>query len=365
MTIADELIQRVFTYPKERPRSLMRMESVDELQGQLHKNFATVHVAGTNGKGSVTHKIAKALELSGKKVGRFTSPHIRSFRERIAINSELILESAIEELLPPLFQKLADHYLEPSFFEVITALAFAYFAKEKVDIAVIETGIGGRLDATNVITPLVSVITSVGFDHTHMLGTSLEEIAREKGGIKKKGVPLVLGSTIKERELLSLPDVIRAEEKSGFYDFENRSTAKAALELLGVPQQAILEGILETPACRFEILNRGTEIVLDVAHNPTAMVRLIEALETFFPGRSYRFVVAFSQDKDKRSMLQTLSEKGEIHLVSTDHPRLAPADEPLRAGLAKALFLSTVKKEVLVICGTFFIMDEVRQFLKS
>lgn len=171
---------------------LENMKEFDRLLGNPSQKFRSVHVTGTNGKGSVTCKIANALQRSGYKTGVFVSPHISCFRERITVNGEMISEREIEDMMPEIFQK-CDKIGNLSFFELITGLAYKYFAEKKIDVGVIEVGLGGRLDATNIINSEMSVITSIGLDHQGILGSTIQEIAREKSGIIKRGKPVVVG----------------------------------------------------------------------------------------------------------------------------------------------------------------------------
>ena len=162
-----------------------------EKLGDPQKKFRSIHVGGTNGKGSLSHMLAAILQTAGYKTGLYTSPHLYDFRERIRINGEMIPESFVIEFTQKMKRMIKE--IEPSFFEITVAMAFDHFAKEKVDVAIIEVGLGGRLDSTNIITPELSVITNIGWDHMNMLGNSLEEIAVEKAGIIKKGVPVLIG----------------------------------------------------------------------------------------------------------------------------------------------------------------------------
>jgi len=174
--------------------------ALDEHLGHPHKKYLTIHVAGTNGKGSCAHTLSAVLQMCGYKVGLYTSPHLVDFSERIRINGQPISEDYVVEFVEkhkPFFEPL-----QPSFFELTTAMAFKYFADMDVDIAVIEVGLGGRLDCTNIITPILSVITNIGLDHTQFLGTSLEQIAMEKAGIIKKNVPVVVGETTPETRMV-------------------------------------------------------------------------------------------------------------------------------------------------------------------
>ena len=165
-----------------------------EFLGNPHTKFKSIHIAGTNGKGSVSHMLAAIFQTAGYKTGLYTSPHLKDFRERIKVDGEMISENFVidfTEKIKPLIIEI-----EPSFFEITVAMAFDYFEKEKVDIAIIETGLGGRLDSTNIITPELSVITNIGMDHMNLLGDSLEKIAFEKAGIIKQGVPVVIGEVL-------------------------------------------------------------------------------------------------------------------------------------------------------------------------
>lgn len=169
--------------------------ALDHLFNHPHKNFKTVHVAGTNGKGSVSHMLASVLQQAGYKVGLYTSPHLKDYRERIRVNGSMITEEAVSRFLDRFIQLNKEANIEPSFFELSVLMAFDYFSSEKVDIAVIEVGLGGRLDSTNIITPEVAVITNISFDHTNLLGSTLPAIAAEKAGIIKHRVPIVIGET--------------------------------------------------------------------------------------------------------------------------------------------------------------------------
>ncbi|HEY0900183.1 MAG TPA: Mur ligase family protein, partial [Sphingobacteriaceae bacterium] len=162
-----------------------------ERLGDPHNKIKTIHVGGTNGKGSTSHMLAAILQSAGYKTGLYTSPHLRDFRERIRVNGQMIHEEAVIAFVES--QKANIEEIQPSFFEVTVAMAFDHFAKEEVDIAVIEVGLGGRLDSTNIITPLLSVITNIGYDHMNILGDSLNEIAFEKAGIIKPSIPAVIG----------------------------------------------------------------------------------------------------------------------------------------------------------------------------
>lgn len=347
--------------------------------------FKTVHVAGTNGKGSVCTKIAKALEIEGYKVGLYTSPHITSFQERIQINGKPIKEEEIQELLSITKDKTS----QATFFEVATLLGFLYFQKHKVDIAVIEAGLGGRFDATNVITPLISVITSIGYDHIEILGSSLEEIAYEKAGIIKKNTPLILGPDAYYPCMEALAKqtnspLYQNEKHFADFDKENQETARLSLEVLRskipISSPSILQGLEAKPPCRFESYDHKKTIILDVAHNSHGFAKLITSLESTYPECNYRFIVGFSKGKDLKT-IGTLIQRNAaaVHLVTGSHPRLASIEEiatalpslentikekSIKTAITNALNAPSYKKEIIVIAGSFFIMEEVKEEMK-
>lgn len=189
-------IQKIFSLPKFRDISngIESMYSLSALFNNPHTSYKIIHIAGTNGKGSVSLKCARALESAGYKTGLFLSPHIFDFRERISINSSLIPTDFISSKVPEIFSVISSHNISVNFFEVITMLAFIYFEAERVDYAVIEVGMGGRLDATNIVSPELAVITQIGLDHCEVLGDTIEKIAYEKAGIIKPGVDCVIGA---------------------------------------------------------------------------------------------------------------------------------------------------------------------------
>ncbi len=305
------------------------LEAIRELDASLgfpSRAFPSIHIAGTNGKGSVATKIAYSLELAGKKVGLFTSPHIACITERIQINGKRISLEDLERLsLPGL-----------SYFETVTLAAFAYFAEQKVDIAVIEVGLGGRLDATNIITPLLSVITSIDYDHQEFLGDTLEEIAREKAGIIKPGVPVVLGPRVVPRKCFPRGEFV---ETRGSYEEENRAIAKRALEILRVPPL----GIEKTPPCRFQRFGR---IILDGAHNPAGIKRTIERIDEPFVA-----VAAFS--KNPEEMIEALKPAEKIFWTSVEHERVIQKELPFEQAFDQAYALG----KTVLVTGTLFMMQ--------
>jgi dihydrofolate synthase / folylpolyglutamate synthase len=346
---------------------LERMEEIDRILGCPSKQFASVQIAGTNGKGSVTTKIARALQANGKRVGLYTSPHIQTYHERIQVNGKTIPEERADSILKKI---LASTEIRPSYFELLTLLAFCYFAEEKVDFAVLEAGMGGRLDATNIVNPVLSVITSIDLDHVQYLGDTLEGIAFEKAGIIKPGVPALIGPHVKP---VGVFEAVASKVKSplfqilgtfAHYEEENQAIALKALSLLPFPleKKSIDCGLMAVPPCRFEIVSTNDPIViLDVAHNPDGLRRTFERLFHTFPGKKVRVLAAFSADKAIEHSLGVIREHAvEIHLTHTDHFRLLPIGDPLELAFERAYARAKKNQEILLVCGTFYIMHRAR-----
>ena len=346
---------------------------MDQALGAPSQQYQSIHIAGTNGKGTVSRMIYQTLRSAGKKVGLYTSPHISTFHERIEVDGALITDSEAEEGI-----RLIDRlHLETTFFELLTLLAFVHFAKKGVDVAVIEVGLGGRLDATNILSPLLSVITSIDFDHMHYLGDTIEKIAEEKAGIIKPHTPLLLGPHAKP---ISVFEKIAKERSAPLYqvqgDFahfeeENRAVAKRAIELLPwkISDAALQEGLQALPSCRFMRIHKKTLVILDVAHNPAGIAKLLERIENQYRGEKVRFVAAFSADKAIDQMLSLLRQKTEaIDLAIAANPRAAYFEgvksDP-KIVLEKAYAQACHNGEILVVCGTFFIMDAAIAFFES
>ncbi|MEI8366435.1 MAG: cyanophycin synthetase [Parachlamydiaceae bacterium] len=354
--------------------------------GDPHLAFPSVHVAGTNGKGSVTTKIAAAYQASGLKVGLYTSPHIACFRERIRINNEMITEKQVVKHLNRIFPLIEQHQIPATFFELTTLLAFAHFAAEKVDIAIIETGLGGRLDATNIIIPKLSVITSISLEHTEYLGSTLDLITAEKGGIIKPGVPVVIGPHVPYaviEEIAALQKSVCTRVMGEFVDYhaENNAVAEKALALLGVDPIAIESGLKAIPCCRLEIIRaEKTTIILDAAHNPEGLRSMLHAINHRFPHQRLRVVIGLSSNKDIEGCLKNLKDHVvHFHLVEANSSRaIATAamrdallqlevdpermtiEQTIPEALSSALKLAEKKQEIVVVCGTFFILNEAR-----
>lgn len=289
------------------------------------KTFKTIHVAGTNGKGSTSSMLASILQESGYKVGLYTSPHLKDFRERVRINGEMISEAFVVDFVAE--NKAFFEANELSFFEMTVGLAFDYFAKEAVDVAIVEVGMGGRLDATNVIKPLVSVITNIGFDHTQFLGSSLEAIAGEKAGIIKQNTPVIIGEYTEETKPVfesiaakkhapiyfaqEYPEVVYDCDLLGDYQVHNKKTALLAINLLkaifDITEDNIKAGfknvVLNTGLLgRWQVLQEKPMVVCDTAHNSHGLKIVLNQI----PKQKFKklhIVLGVVNDKDLASIL--------------------------------------------------------------
>jgi len=381
----NSLIEELYklTNFKKDEYKLDSIRSVAKELDLLSPSYKIIHVAGTNGKGSVCFKIANVLTNSGYKTGLFSSPHISTFRERISVDHKLIGESVAYTMIQEILDCYKAKIVQPTFFEVITLLALGYFKKQKVQYAVLETGLGGRLDATNILTPILTIITSISLDHTHILGDTLEKIAFEKAGIIKQGVPIVLGPTAKVSSIVLRAQEINApityiNKRFSFFEEENREIARRAISLLekreGLKLPDVEKYLSASPGCRFEV---EENIVFDVAHNEKGIEELIKALKNQFPDKKLRFLLALSQDKEQEKMLLKIVENATfIHPVCVSE-RLAPIEE-IGKGLKKlsyekfsyketfsktvqdAFSLSKLNGEILVVTGSFFHMHGVK-----
>jgi dihydrofolate synthase/folylpolyglutamate synthase len=346
---------------------LERMGTIDRLLGSPSKQFPSVLVAGTNGKGSVTTKIARALQANGKKIGLYTSPHIHTYHERIQVNGKAIDEELSDIYLKKILEISPDR---PSYFEILTLLAFLHFSKEKIDVAILEVGMGGRLDATNIVSPILSVITSIDYDHMLYLGASLEQIAFEKAGIIKPGVPVILGPNAKPLTIFKKAaqaagsPLFQVTGSFNHYDEENSAIALKALSLLPYPleKRSIEKGLAAVPPCRFEIISQDPLIILDVAHNPDGLNRLFERVTFHYPGKKVHVLAGFSADKDLAGAITIIRRHTDIfHLAYTDHPRLLQMGEPIELAFENAYIQAKEQEAILLICGSFFIMDKAKQ----
>lgn len=313
--------------------------ALDDHFGHPHQKYKTIHIAGTNGKGSCSHTLAAILQSQGYKVGLYTSPHLVDFRERIRVNGECVPEQYVIDFVEE--NRAFFEPLHPSFFELTTAMALKYFAEQKVDYAVIEVGLGGRLDCTNIITPILSIITNISFDHTQFLGNTLAEIAGEKAGIIKPGVPVVIGEYLPEtrpvfenkakaenapilfaqdfdadhRESSETCDVDM--ELKGSYQERNKKTILTALHILrqklAISDEAIREGFAHVCELtglrgRWEKLNDAPLTICDTGHNLAGWNYLAPQISSV-KAETKHIVFGMVDDKDVVHVLQLLKEK--------------------------------------------------------
>jgi dihydrofolate synthase / folylpolyglutamate synthase len=387
------------------------------LLGNPENRFRSVHVAGTNGKGSTSHIISSALQEAGLKTGLYTSPHYRDFRERIKINGKMITEEQVISFVEKWKAQFEEIGL--SFFEMTVGMAFDFFAREKVDIAVIEVGMGGRLDSTNVVTPLVSVITNIGMDHMRFLGNTLPEIAAEKAGIIKKGIPLVVGETqeeiknlfIQKAEALNSP-ISFADKNWQVFSLENNLVeirlngetylSKASFPLQGAFQQRNLISALETIRVitlgqtfeitkkdiaagiqnvapntglkgRWQVIGTHPLIICDSGHNADGIKQVVENINNT-PHRRLHLVFGMVNDKSIESILKLLPGNAQYYFCKPAIPRgldaAILAKEAQRLGLTGAVFssvqhaLETAKSaaasnDLIVVGGSTFVVAEV------
>ena len=335
--------------------------------GDPHLQFQSVHIAGTNGKGSTAHLMAAALQSAGLKVGLYTSPHLVDLRERIRINGKMVDQERVRTFVEKNRVFLDD--VQPSFFETMTALAFTVFAEEKVDVAVVETGLGGRLDATNIVTPLVSVITNIGLDHTEFLGKTLPVIAKEKAGIIKPGVPCVIGETDPETEGVFQAKVGNGKiwfadqceymrqcrkketpvcELQGAYEEKNEQTAYVALRVLRdtfptLDGKAIGEGFAHVCSLtglrgRWEIVSQTPLTICDTGHNAHGIRTYVQQLKELSKGDSHlRIVFGMVNDKDVDTVLGLLPMEAYYYWAQAETKRAISSDEMCRKGLLHGL----------------------------
>ena len=326
---------------------LSNTETLDAHHGHPHTKYLTIHVAGTNGKGSTSHTLAAILQSAGYKVGLYTSPHLVDFRERIRVNGEMIPEERVVRFVEE--EREFFEPLHPSFFELATSLAFKYFEEAGVDIAVIETGLGGRLDCTNIIQPILSIITNISFDHVQFLGNTLAAIAEEKAGIIKPGIPVVVGETggnaeVKEvfaRKALEthspicfadeVEHPIRETQLKGFCQQKNTNTILNALGFLKVrlnlSDEAIERGFMNVCELtglmgRWQILKNKPLTICDTGHNVGGWEYLSKQLEET-PG-TLHIVIGMVGDKDVRKVISMLPKRAKYYFTQASVARAMP-----------------------------------------
>ena len=387
--------------------------------GDPHRKIRTIHVAGTNGKGSTSHMLAAILQTAGYRTGLYTSPHLRDFRERIRVDGEMVSRQFVVDFTERVRPWLDE--IEPSFFEITVAMAFTLFSQDRVDVAVIETGLGGRLDSTNVIDPELSVITNIGWDHMNLLGDSLEKIAFEKAGIIKPGVPVVIGETGQGTSAVFLEKAGRsspiffADQLRSVMEWEVdgemlRTVIKDnisgemetyALDLPGVYQLRNLLTVLESVHRlrlagwkigsaqvrtalmhvrrltglhgRWEVVGREPMIVLDVGHNEDGIRQVVEQIG-LTPHRQLHIVIGMVKDKEVDQVLKLLPMDAQYYFTRAAVPRAL--DAALLAEKASALGLAgetfpdvnlaveaarakAGREDLVVVCGSVFVVGEV------
>jgi dihydrofolate synthase/folylpolyglutamate synthase len=383
--------------------------------------FKSIHIAGTNGKGSTSHMLAAMLQQQGYKTGLYTSPHIKDFRERIRINGQPISKEFVIDFTEKT-QSLCTE-IKPSFFELTVAMAFEYFAVNKVDIAVIETGLGGRLDSTNVINPILSIITNIGFDHTNLLGNTLEQISFEKAGIIKENTPVIIGECLPQTkpvfetkaseknlkpiyaEALYQVDKIDPNKNTAVYkvtDTSNLHSEVFELDLMGAYQMKNLKTVLAaekmlhqlgfyisnenekyalanvkklTGMCgRWDVVSHFPTIIHDVGHNKDGVSEIIKQLKQDYPNANYHFVLGFVHDKDISEVLKLFPKNANYFFTNAHIPRALPYDALTSMANEIGLLgdgyddvnmaIESAKKnskpdDVIVVCGSFFIIAEI------
>jgi len=425
-SFVDFSLQKAVTYSPERFK-LERMVALVKSLGDPQNSYPIIHVAGTKGKGSVSVLCANALREAGYKVGLYTSPHLDDYAERIQINGEFIPHGDLAKLVEEIKPHVAA-IPELTTFEITTALAFMYFALEKVTAAVIEVGLGGRLDATNVVQPVVSVITSISYDHTLLLGDTLAEIAGEKSGIIKPGIPVVSSPQQEEARLvieqiadekssplfqvgrdLLYKEIEHSLEKQSFnlwspgdekdskislsipllgsHQVVNAVTAYAALDTFRkkgfvINDNAIKRGFANVfwPG-RFEIAQQSPPIILDCAHNRDSALKLRLTLEEYFPGKKSLLIFGASEDKDINGMLKELMPiVEEVMVVKSFHTRGIEQEKLLKLAKSYGQPVNIVEhipeaietalqrssdRTVVVVTGSIFVVAEARKFLEK
>lgn len=399
------------------------LENTKQLLAALdnpHTRFKSVHIAGTNGKGSVSHYLAAILQQAGYKTGLYTSPHLVDFGERIRIDGKMIEQQFVID-----FVKTHHHLVEevqPSFFELTMAMAFDYFANEKVDIAIIETGLGGRLDSTNIITPELSVITTIGLDHTEFLGSTLSQIAFEKAGIIKPGVPVVIGEMLPETKPVfeekvaqtasrmvvaeqnysicflntengmlnfSFKNKVFSSQLTGTYQLKNITTVLASADILkqqgiSISDEALQSGMAKVCDItglrgRWEKLSEAPLIIADTGHNVQGITALVDQLNQY-TNRRKRIVIGMVNDKDIRGVLALLPKDAEYYFTNANTKRALAAMELRQQALKFNLYgkaydtvnlalqsarTESYPEDLILITGSNFVVGEALELFES
>ncbi len=404
-------------YKKDLRNTIALCNALDNPQTK----FKSIHIAGTNGKGSTSHMLAAILQQAGYKTGLYTSPHLKDFKERIKINGEMISEGFVVDFVER--NKTLSESIEPSFFELTVAMAFDYFAKQKVDVAIIETGLGGRLDSTNIITPILSIITNIGYDHMNILGNTLEEIANEKAGIIKPNVPVVIGEYIPETKniftdkakacnskiyfaqedykvsnITSTAQILNCDvttiehgitenfslDLNGIYQTKNLCTvlcAEAILMQLGfvIKNETEKFALANTKKItglhgRWDVIAENPTVVLDVAHNEDGIKQIIKQLKNDSDQIKNHFVLGMVKDKEVDKVLSLLPTDAEYYFTNAHIPRALPAQELQTKAAAfnltgnfyddvnmaiEAAKQNAAATDLIIVCGSVFLVGEV------
>ncbi|MBI5273929.1 MAG: hypothetical protein HY860_02610 [Chlamydiales bacterium] len=389
--IYDEVVYELVSL-KNKPE-IGRLEHVKQVMRILSSSFdyPMIHVAGTNGKGSTCCKLQHIYKLSGYKTGCYTSPHLFTIRERIQINEAVIPKEDFVRLYQYITGVFDRHEIPRAYFDILTLMGFLYFQEKQVDIAIIEVGLGGRLDATNVITPILSIITSIQQDHMHILGNTLDQISEEKAGIIKKNIPALLAPSAQRAPVFKkafyekapvvlLPPVTNV---STLHSMLCKSATSILMNQFPVDPLFIEMGLKQKPLCRFkEIEKDGVHMVFDVAHNEDSISYLLHQLKTTFPLERFRLVIGFSEGRDSSLFIKMLlSLTSHIHLIDCNHHKLIKKKEMLNklshsiknnisysnddiAEIIKAVHLAQNNKEILVFTGTFYIFSFIYHILE-
>jgi len=422
-SLVDYSLTKQLRYSEEK-FNLERMMRLMDLVGNPQQHYGIVHVAGTKGKGSTSAMIANILRAAGYRVGLYTSPHLHEYTERFRINGRPISKAELVRQVDDI-KPFATQVAEITTFELTTAIGFQVFADEKVDLAVVEVGLGGRLDATNVVDPLVSVITSLSMDHMNILGDTIEKIAGEKGGIIKPGKPTILApqwsasaadvitgicksrrsSLIRVGKDVSFVATGHQDDEQSFrvkygestdqdytipllgsHQVENAATAYTAISVLRdqgitIPDTAIRTGFRTVRwEGRFEIFQKDPTIILDSAHNQDSCRRLRESLQTYYPDRQVILLFGASEDKDIHGMFEELLPAvDELVMTRSTHPRAmepnklvelagefskkATTTDSIEDGIEEVLRIAK-EQDVIIVTGSIFVVAAVKEILQ-
>lgn len=400
--------------------NLVNTRAICSWLGDPQNKFKSIHIAGTNGKGSCSHMIAAVLHECGYKTGLYTSPHLKDFRERIRINGEMVSKDFVisfTERIRPLIEET-----NPSFFELTVGMAFEYFAEQRIDVAVIETGLGGRLDSTNVIVPELSVITNIGMDHMNILGDTLPLIAAEKAGIIKNKVTTIIGESSDETDEVFMSvaiekhapivfadkryfasdwkhnnglletDIVSAHDQSrvsyqldlpGYYQLKNLVTVVETIHQLRaknfeLPHEKVVRALRQVKKLtgfhgRWEIIHQHPQVILDVAHNADGIRQVVNQLE-LSDYRQLHIIIGMVKDKEIENVLSLLPHEAKYYFTRAQIPRALPENvlhqKAQVAGLKgeaygevnnalKAALGKASKEDLILVCGSVFVVGEV------